>query len=316
MKKVVAILATLALVCVLSACGTTGATVNSAGTQATLTAKGSCQDNMHVNWWYEVRRITDGNGPWNAVGPSTRVDVSGTCASHNMDHSDKALAPYTTNVTPDNVYEYRIAYQQDGNPVVVCDKNSRCATKGSADEANERWDNFETTPVGGSKETLAVGQDYDVNDPSGAVSGSYACNIDSDLNKPQLSYQETYAIAEITGCRNDMSLKLTCKVDMSVFIYPYTFHFFDTDYGNETENCVAIWGEVVHYSAGEYAGMRADWYLRLEHAGRKWTSAFQRQPHRGNCETYYVSVPDYGGANRHVLHCWAYWGKYSIGSGR
>ena len=310
MKK--GLIAALTLLClaVLSACGTTGAQVNSAGTQATLTAKGSCTPNMHLGWWYEVRNITTSNGPWNPVGPSHRVDTT-SCPNSN----ESALEPYITNVTPDQVYEYRVAYQQDGQPAMVCDKNSSCVQKGSSGEANQRWDNFQTTPVGGGGETLSEGKDYDENDASGAVSGAYACDIHSELNKPQLNTQVTIALAQIYACRDDMSLKLTCKVDMSVFIYPATYHFFDTDYGHEQQDCAAIVSEVVHYSAGEYAGLKADFYLRLNRAGRKWSSAFANAPHRGGCETYYVTVPDYGNTPRHVLHCWAYWGKYLPGSG-
>lgn len=311
MKKLIATICTLfVLAIVFSACGTTGATVNSAGTQATLTAKGACANPMHVNWWYEVRNITNSFGSWNPVGPLHRVDNTQPCADTN----DRQLASYTTNVTPDQVYEYRVATQTDGQAVYVCDKNSNCVLKGSAAEANERWDNFQTTPSGGYGETLSEGKDYDQNDASGAVSGAYACDIHSELNKPALAFHDTYGMSQIFNCRNDMSLKLTCKVDMSVFIYPYTFHFFDLDYGNETEICSALAREVVHYSSGEYAGVRADFYLRLNRAGRKWSSGFANKPHRGGCEINSVLVPDYGNTPRSQLHCWAYWGKYSAGT--
>lgn len=310
MRKIIGTICTIfVLALVFSACGTTGATVNSAGTQATLTAKGACVENLHGNWWYEVRNITDSNGPWNAVGPSNRVDIGNACDHHN----DRPIASYVTNVTPDQVYEYRVAYKIDGGTVQVCDKNSSCVQKGSSSEANQRWDNFQTTPTGGYGETISEGKDYDENDASGSVSGAYACDIHSELNKPDLSYQDTFAIAQIFNCRNDMSLKLTCKVDMSVFIYPHTFHFFNTDYGSETDICTAIQGEVVHYAAGEYAGMRADFYLRLNRAGRKWSSGFANRPHRGGCEINSVFVPDYNGY-RSQLHCWAYWGKFLPGN--
>jgi hypothetical protein len=273
------------------ACGTDPAT-NVTPTTATLNGHGTCPQNQHANWWWEIRIDGDDNWlPWTKVGPTNRTDYP--CQGEN------AQLRQAINTFPGTSYQYRIAVQQDGFGVLVCDSEDNCKTKGSADEANQVWESF-TTPVHSENE---VGKDYDVDAGSGSVSGAYACNVFNDLDPALIVGEVTYAQTYI-DCRDDMWMKVTCKSNMAIYAGAYrVFYSVDVDYGDASSNNVCLSSVGTNTSiVNRQVSSRHDMYMRLNNTHRRWTSTFKRAFNRGGCNTYFTAE------NQHVLHCWERWG--------
>jgi hypothetical protein len=289
----------------IAGCETEPAT-NVTGTSAILHGKGDCRTGMHLYWWFEGRDINPSlaypggsPGPWTQIGAKQRLDCGGDTSLFSLDSwNNGAGMPTWSGLWREHKYQFRIASQQDGNGEGVCDRNGSCAAKGDPAESTLSYDDFQT-PISESGQT---GQDYDPSLGSGSVSGEYACDYALTLDPQVIIGHPSFAQTQL-NCRNDMDLKVTCRVQLWIgddFIS-------DVDYGHQsTGNFCNATSASLTITLGKKVGSIHHFYARLNNKKRSWTSGFRNKPHRGGCETYKVYVPELYGY-RDVLHCW---GKY------
>lgn len=154
MKLLALFMALFCLALVLGACQTEPAT-NVTSTGATLNARGSCNTSYHLYWWYELRRFNSLDSTvtsWNPVGPSHRVDCTSNTAEQAIDSQNIG------NLFQNTDYQFRVAYQQDGQGQSVCAADGACTPKGSSAEPTLNYDGLTTegeSSVGGE-----IGQEY------------------------------------------------------------------------------------------------------------------------------------------------------------
>jgi hypothetical protein len=270
----------LVLPLLLAACQTEPAT-NVTQSSATLNGRGNCENGLHLWWWYELRQ--EGGGWTTPPQQAQRLD----CNQHTNEGAIPSLGvsglPSGTN------FDFRIAYQQDGQPVGVCDKNGGCAQKGTAQEGNLAYDGFTTD----HNEAGNGGSVYEAGTAIPAASAEKHMTWRHRTHYGTGLVDYTWSEIEAKRITAVHSIYATCKIRVRVVnvVNEATNH---GEQGCKVRDINDAWNGCARKSL--CAGGRADFWLRLNNANKRWTQTFTNRPNRG-CELAYTAQ------NQHVLHC-------------